>query len=298
MSKIVKRVSPYRGIFVRRDRANTRKTYNEYFSKPHKYKKITVGKPIEERMLKRRRLVLDGEDTDSEYDENLFPEGFEAMPRDWKLSDLDEMRRKTREERFIPAICHVSQQKRSSIKLKKLLASNQSRRNEGMGIRSPHLQTRTIKERDEEDDDEEWSEDEFDEDDSNDDELSSEEEMYIGPEFYNKSLPVDVGPSTPKSSRPSGVRFAPTTPSTSIASVNPIAVTTTPPTIASPVATPASPVAAPTPASPPFTAPSLSPIIIPPPTPIPRVKKSLDEVFEDNYSMLMAIIPVVPLHCE
>ncbi|CAO1425742.1 unnamed protein product [Diamesa serratosioi] len=317
-SKRAKKVSPLRGIFVKRDRVNTLKAHNSYATKPKpKPKRDPVGSPIEKRLESRRQSRLDGESTDSDYDEAMFPEKFESMPRDWKISDMEELRKKTREERFIPAICRLSQQKsrlrEMSIRLTPFYLQKVMR----MRIPRPNLHTTAIEEDDEEDElSDEYSDSSYegrssDEDDEND--LNKTSITFYdspSPNASPTSPSIYFTPATPTTS------FAPATPNTLItpATANTPGTPNTPPNANTPGSpnTPPTPYTPPLPypttpatqttsatqdpATPPFTAPTLSPLAIPPLTPPPKERKSLDDIFEENYSTLMAVVPVIPLH--
>ncbi|CAO1431523.1 unnamed protein product [Diamesa tonsa] len=258
MPTVIKRTSPYRGVFVKRTHVHPASTYGSYDKKPD----VSIKK--QERSLMKiqnedkRKALFRAEDTDSEYDENNFPMNIEKE-KTYKIDDYETLRKKTREERFTPAVCQMFQQQTALKGFNRNVARVAKMQMYKHKIKPPYLHKIALQEVDEV-----VSEDDSLEEPESDD-MSSEDEENLS---VLERTPIEMTPpSTPLQSptlgsprTPTNVRYPPPLPTPS----------------------PSSPIA------------PISPLAEIPPTPCPC--KSLDDIFDENYATLMAIIPVIPLH--
>lgn len=260
MPTIVKRTSPYRGVFVKRTHVHPATTYGSYDRKPEvsvkRQESLLTKKLIEDK----RKALFRAEDTDSDYDENVFPINMEKE-KTYKIDDYETLRKKTREERFTPAVCQMFQQQNSLRGFNRNVGRVAKMQMYKHKIKPPYLHKIALEEVDEVVSDD-ASLDELESDD-----ISSEDEENLS---VLERTPIELTP--------------PTTPGQSPASGSPRTPTDLrfPPPLPSP--SPSSPISV------------ISPLAELPVTPCPC--KSLDDIFDENYATLMAIIPVIPLHCK
>lgn len=259
MPTIVKRTSPYRGVFVKRTHVHPATTYGSYERKPEVLAKKPDSILAKKQNEDKRKALFRAEDTDSDYDENVFPINMEKE-KTYKIDDYETLRKKTREERFTPAVCQMFQQQTALRGFNRNVGRVAKMQMYKHKIKPPYLHKIALQEVDEVVSDEAESDPES-------DDISSEDEENLS---VLERTPIELTP--------------PTSPGQSPASGSPRTPTDLryPPPFGSP--SPSSPIS------------SISPLAEIPVTPCPC--KSLDDIFDENYATLMAIIPVIPLHCK
>lgn len=245
MPTIVKRTSPYRGVFVKRMRPNSsmhEQNKNLPYSRRHSFSHEYTG------LMEQRRGVMKGK-VESDFDENELKRldqiiSDENDKRHFTIKDYEEVRKKNREGRFIPSLTQMFQQKTNLPEVYRIHATKPN--DVRLDIRvEDHQQQQPTNEVGY----------------VSDSSISSDEDPVEREEII--LTPVRSAPTPSGSPRtPTGPRKRPSlgTPEYDLA-IPPV----------SPVTTPE--------------------------RPCPPVK-SYDEVYDENYATLMAIVPVVPLHCK
>ena len=260
MPTVIKRTSPYRGVFVKRTHVHPSSSYGSYDKKPEvsiRKQESSLAKKLNE---DKRKALFRAEDTDSDYDENVFPINIEKE-KTYKIDDYETLRKKTREERFTPAVCQMFQQQTALRGINRNIARVAKMQMYKHKIKPPYLHKIALEEVDE------VLSDDASLDEPESDDISSEDEENLS---VLERTPIELTPpSTPHQSPTVG---SPRTPTDA----------RYPPSFPTP--SPSSPIS------------PISPIAELPPTPCPC--KSLDDIFDENYATLMAITPVIPLHCK
>ena len=272
MPTIVKRTSPYRGVFVKRSHvipsASAYAAYEDTI--PDVRFGLLPNRHVKREMEKRRQARIKGEFVDSDFDGDVFPAGFRndqfSSERNYKIEDYEALRRKTREERFVPAICRMSQQKKGLTRISTHIGQKARKARYVHNLKSPYLHKIALEEGDEDvsdvaSSDEPESEVSSDSDDEEDLSVLERTPIDLTPPISPHDTTILGSPRTPTDPRVPPPR-PPHSPSIAYPDISPLALPTTPP---------------------------------PPPCP---AHKSLDDIFDENYATLMAITPVIPLHCK